>query len=105
MTKGLFLSGSGLNMNNVSLPCSPEYHDPRNPIILTVHDQIASLSYQYMRMMLIMSAIAFIYVVFNYLFRFDNPITQRIGRAFDAGMIVISSFMLVVSIIYFTGWM
>jgi hypothetical protein len=57
-----------------------------------------------MRMMLIMSAITFIYVVYNYLFRFDNPMRMRIGRAFDAGMIVISSFLLVVSIIYFTGW-
>lgn len=90
-------------MNNSTF-ITPVYHDPRSPVVLTVQQQIASLSYQYMRMLLIMSAITFIYVVYNYLFRFDNPRNMRIGRAFDAGMIVVSSFLLVVSVIYFTGW-
>jgi len=75
------------------------------PKIISVHDQIASLNFQYMRMMLIMSAVFFIYVVFNYLFRDDNEITYRIGKALDSFCIVASSFLLVVSIIYFTGWM
>ena len=85
----------------INLSAYPGYTYPK---VLTVQEQIASLSYQYMRMMLILSAITFIYVIYNYLFRFDNEYRERIGYAFDAGMIVVSSFLLVVSVIYFTGW-
>lgn len=94
-------------MNN-SVPCeltNLSIVPPVRPEVLSVQKQIATLPYQYMRMMLIMSAILFIYVVFNNLFREDNDKTVRIGRAFDSGCIVVSSFLLVISITYFTGWL
>ena len=78
---------------------------PVTRTVVSLHDQISMMNEQYMRMMLIMSAILFIYVCYNYYLRDSNEWAYKHAGAFDAGCLVASLFTLIISIVYFTGWM
>ena len=77
---------------------------PMNPAVISVHDQIASLNEQYMRMLLIMSIFLFLYTAIVFLSN-GNPKYKRLERVASGIAVVAGAFTMTISIIYFTGWM